>query len=242
MIREIAATLRTRNPEFIVMTEGIHDTLLNGISYVHGWGCGYASAGARHNMFGGVGAFPALFRTTFPELPMTQRHPNPTLDRHQANYAAVHGMRHELETRYQSDVRYLTTGKMPEVADYADCAYYPPDVELIRRTNRDAARSYLKQLIVFERRYAEFLWQGRFLGDEAFTCDNSALVANAYASKDGDLAVCVWNPTDCLQPCRLTVADLELTACTEPGNAVADGSALLQPDSIRLYQFERKQI
>ena len=242
MILEIADTLRARNPEFIVMTEGIHDTLLNGISYVHGWGCGYASAGALHNMFGGTGAFPAIFRATFPELPMTQRHPNPVLDRHQANYAAVHGIRHELETRYQADVRYLTTGKMPEAADYADCAYYPPDVELIRRTDQTKARHYLHTLISFERLHSKFLWQGRFLGDEGFVCDNSALVANAYAAKDGDLAVCVWNPTDRPQPCRLTVADLELTACTEPRNTVADGSALLQPDSIRLYQFERKQI
>jgi hypothetical protein len=237
MIREIAATLRTRNPQFIVMTEGIHDTLLNGISYVHGWGCGYASAGARHNMFGGAGAFPALFRATFPELPMTQRHPNPTLDRHQANYAAVHGLRHELESRYQADVRYLSTGKMPEFADYSDCAYYPPDVELIRRTDREEARNYLNQLIAFERRYAEFLWQGRFQGDEGFVCDNSALVANAYAAKDGGLAVCVWNPTDKPQSCQIAVPGCELTACVEPEKENVDSATPMVAESIRIHVY-----
>jgi len=239
MIREIAATLRTRNSEFIVMTEGIQDTLLDGISYVHGWGCGFASAGARHHMFGGDDTFPALFRTSFPELPMIQRHSNPVIDRHQANYATVHGLRHELETRYQADLRYLEMGQKPGVDDYADCAYYPPDTELMQRTDPESARNYLRLLITFESRYKTFLRLGMFVGDEGFTCDNPCLVANAYAA-GRHLAVCVWNPTDKQQSCRLTVSGHELTECAAPETPVEDKNSPLPAESIRLYCFHNR--
>lgn len=237
MIQDIATWMQTRNPDFIIMTEGIYDTLLNGISYAHGWGCGFATTEARHHMFDSEGSFPSLFRVTFPELPMTQRYPNPVLDRHQANFAAVHGLRHELEIRYQADVRYLTTGQLPTSADYAENVF-PPDIDLLRQTDPTSARDYLRTLTIFERRYAAFLWQGRFLAQQGFTLDNASLLANAYLAGN-QLAVCVWNPTDIAQACPLSVPEYTMTECSEPEMLVADSESHLPAETIRLYLFER---
>jgi hypothetical protein len=239
MLREIADCLQEQNPDFVVMTEGIHDTLLDSISFVHGWGCGFASAGARHNMFGD-NSFPALFRVTFPEVPMTQRQPNCVLDRHQANFATVHGIRHEIETRYQPDVRYLLEGTVPDLDAYADCAYYPPDVELMRRTNPEQASRYLANLIAFQQRYAEFFRHGRFLGNQGFACDNTTVQANAFAGADGKLAVCVWNPTELPQPCTVVVPKHNCVECAEPECSAVQSRYPLNPETIRIFIFTKQ--
>jgi hypothetical protein len=138
--------------------------------------------------------------------------------------------------RDQADVRYLTDGQVPALSDYADNAYYPPDVELMRRTDPVAARVYLRALTDFERRHAAFLWTGRFLGDTGFSLDSPALVANAFAAGE-QVAVAVWNPTDTPQPCRLAVPGRTLTACSAPETPVADPATPLPPESVRLYRF-----
>lgn len=239
MVKDIADAMREVNPEFVVMTEGIHDTLLDGIAFVHGWGCGFAAAGARHNMFGGDNTFPALFRAVFPDLPMIQRHPNPCIDRHQANFAAVHGLRHEIETRYRPDVRYLAEDVVPEENDYANCAYYPPDTDLIRRTKPAEAREYLRALIAFERQYAEFLYQGEFIGDNG-SCESPGLITNGYTVADGRLAVCVWNSGDVEQKCVLNMPGYDLVECSEPENKNPNSDAPLPAESVRIYLFKQR--
>ena len=229
MLRDIAEAMQQRNPDFVVMTEAIHDTILDSIGYVHGWGFAYAPEKTDDT-------FPTMFRVTFPELPMTQRQANPMLDKHEGHFAVVHGLRHELEARYPADVRYLLDEAVPAADAYAEWAY-PPDAEMLRRSDPAAAREYMHTLIAFERRHAKYLWHGRIMGDEGFELDNPALVANAFAAEDGAMAVCVWNPTDAPQACNLSVSGRELAECAEPGNETADAGAPLSAESIRIYVF-----
>ncbi len=238
MIREIAESMKKRNPEFVVMSEGVNDSMLGGVGYFHGWGCGFAPSRAMHNLMGREDSFPALFRVSFPEVPLTQRQPNPALDRNEANYAAVHGIRHEIETRYRPDVLFLTLGTAPGSDAYADCAYYPPDVNLLARLDPAAARSYLLKLIVFEQQYAAFLRRGRFMGDEGFIIDDPRITANAFS--DGKrVAVCAWNSSGEPRQCSVSIPGRKLVECAEPENEVADPSSPVPPESVRIYVFDR---
>lgn len=236
MIEEIAAAAHEINPEFIVMTEGISDLLLGGISYVHGWGTGFSAPGATHNMFEPGEAFPELFRVTFPELPLLQRHSTPMMNRHHANFACVYGFRPEIETRYQPDVAYLTEGILPELSAYADAAYYPPDVALMRGTPQHEATQYLQKVVAFMQRYAEFFWHGQFRDTQGIQCSDGVM-AKAYANEKR-LAVCAWNPGEAARECQISAPDYSLVECAAP-DGEADDSAPLRAQSLRLFIFEK---
>ena len=68
------------------MTEGIHDTLLDGIALFTAGVVVYA-AGARHNMFEAT----ILFRPFSDCVSATDSAPSIRIDRHQVNFAAVMG-------------------------------------------------------------------------------------------------------------------------------------------------------
>ncbi|MFC4779282.1 DUF6259 domain-containing protein [Paenibacillus sp. GCM10023252] len=257
VIESIAKHMRGLNPDFAIMTEGIHDSVLSGISYVHGWGCGFRPDSAA-KWSGGEEGFPELFRYTFPELPMTQRHPTAMMDRYHANYACLYGLRFELETRYRADVRYLLEERVPVPDDYADVAYYPPDHKLMRSMSPEAAKQYLREVITFCRQHSEFFWEGTFVDTRGFELiyneadkggaggersdgrySSEGIVAKAYASADGErLAVCVWNRSAVSQQCSLLAGERRLVSCTEPELGRVDGSSPIPAQSVRLYVFE----
>ncbi|WNR42961.1 DUF6259 domain-containing protein [Paenibacillus roseipurpureus] len=240
MIEEIAAHMRSINPEFIVMTEGIHDTLHNGITYVHGWGSGFSPSEAKHNMFSGAASFPKLYRYTFPELPMLQRHSTPMLDRYYANYACFYGLRFEIETRYQPDVKYLCHDQIPQQADYEDVAYYPPDLALMQSVSPEFAKLNLRTMIFFTEKYAAFLRSGRFTDAEGFFIEGDGLLANSFISEGKQLAVLVWNPDVVAKNCKVWAEGMVIQVCAEADSGDVDCSQPIPPQTLRIYLFQHQ--
>ncbi len=237
MITEIAEYMRKVNPDFIIMTEGIHDTLLSGITYVHGWGCGFSPPQSKHNMFTDDMLFPELFRYTFSDLPMLQRHSTPMLDRYYANYACIYGLRYEIETRYNPDVDYLLNAKIPDLSDYEDVAYYPPDVALMQTNEVEAAKQYLKDIINFSNGYARFLRCGRFMDTLGFTLKGDGIIAKAYQFEE-ELALFVWNNSSKEEKCEVMVDGMQLVECVEPETSIVDAQAPVPAQSVRVYVFK----
>jgi hypothetical protein len=238
MVSTIAAEARARNADFVVMTEGVHDTLLPYIPYYHGWGTGSVPQSADETGEGsGNELFPQLFRCTFPELVKTQRHSTPMLDRYHANYAVYCGLRHEIEARYAADTAYLLDARVPDEEDYADCTYYPPNVPLMQGTPPAEATAYLKSLIEFETRQAAFCRRGRYLGDEGLAATAQPLRTAALRAADGRLAVLVWNPTDETLDCPLDlVPGRSAVSADSPAGPVGPATPL-PPQSVRLLVY-----
>ncbi|MBI5691079.1 MAG: hypothetical protein HZC55_13405 [Verrucomicrobia bacterium] len=253
MLRRIADHMKRLAPDFIVATEGVHDSLLDSTPFSHGWGSGFTpppaafyEGAARVDTAAGttwpwmrdaLSAFPELFRFTFPEQVMTLRHATPMLDRHFANYALTFGLRHEIETRWRADVRYLKDNVVPAAKDYADCTYWPPDVPMMQGTPPAEATRYLKAVTDFARRHADLLWRGRFVDTEGFTLTGAGLVAKAYRTEK-QLGVLVWNPTGGARSARVDVPGARLVATSEPERPAPDPAAPLGARSVRLYVWD----
>lgn len=253
MLRRIAEHMQRIAPDFIVATEGVHDSILDSTPFSHGWGSGFTPAPAAFYegavsvdttsgttwpwMRDALSAFPELFRFTFPEQVMTLRHATPMLDRHFANYALTFGLRPEIETRWRADVLYLKDNVIPAAKDYADCTYWPPDVPMMQGTPPAEATRYLKAVTDFARRHAAVLWQGRFVDNEGFTLTGEGLIAKAYRTEK-QLGVLIWNPTGIARSVRVDVPGARLVSTSEPESTAADPAAPLGARSVRLYVWE----
>jgi hypothetical protein len=236
-LRRIADEMTRVAPDFIVMTEGVHDTLLDSVPYFHGWGRAMFTQPEKELLprvhgSGEDAVFPEMFRYTFPEVAITQRQPTPMLSRFAANYALLFGLRFEIESRYAPDVRYLHIGTMPGPEDYADVVS-PPDVALMRATPAGDATRYLRAVADFTRRHAEFFWRGRFVDNEGFTLTGDGLIAKAYRTEK-QLGVLIWNPTGAARTVRVDVPGARLVSTSEPESAAADPASPLGARSVRL--------
>jgi len=241
-LRRVADEMQRLAPQFIVMTEGVHDSVLDSVPLFHGCEVGVFTPTAKELLArldgtAAEGVFPELFRFTFPELLTTQRHPTPMLDRWAANYACLYGLRFEIESRYSPDVRYLKEGVMPARADYADILH-PPNVEMMAATPPAEAVRYLKQLVAFQRRHAALLWRGRFVDDRGFEFQGRRLLAKAYAAGD-QLGVLVWNPTDQPATFSLSVPNAQLMTAAEPERDQVEASSSLPAQTIRLLVWRK---
>ena len=239
-IRRIADGIQRRNPGFAVLTEGLHDTILDSIGFFHG--CEYgnftydagrqipARAKGRRD-----GVFPELWAYTFPEMVTTLRVPSPMIPRTMANIAAVFGCRHDLEVRYMPDRAYVLDGKMPKKEDYGTVVNVPNIGEMAKVPPAEAS-AYLKSVCDFQRAHAKYLMRGRFVDDEGFTCADPALLAKRFTAADGTSAVCVWNLTE--TPVEVKLGGLGAArAVHAPAGTSAQGP--LPADSLRLYVFDR---
>ncbi|MCX6900224.1 MAG: DUF6259 domain-containing protein [Verrucomicrobia bacterium] len=243
-LRRVADEMKRIAPEFIVMTEGIHDSVLDSVPLFHGCMVGVFTPTEKEmaSHLDGTGTdptFPEMFRFTFPEVLMTQRHPTPMLDRLGANYACVYGLRYEIESRYAPDVRYLKEGAIPTRADYAD-VLNPPNIPMMAATPPAEATRYLKQLIEFQRRHTALLWRGRFVDDRGFQFKGERLIAKAYAAGN-QLGVLVWNPTDTPATFSLTVPKARLTAVAEPERDQVKAFSPLPAQTIRLLVWQEQK-
>jgi hypothetical protein len=229
MMNEIRTRLKNLNPDFVVMTEGVNDAVLTDIDYFHGWGDGTYPA---------PNAYPGLFKYTFPELVKTQRHGSPMLTRYTANFAAVTGQRHELETRWEADVNYLKHGILPNKESYKDEAYFPPSVKEINEVSPDVARKYLYDLIAFENKHAEFFRTGRYIDEEGITGSGEDIVAKGFKNRNR-LGVVVWNNNK--NEARAFQIDVPGYSFLESAEPEANNSGeLLNPNSIRLLIYQQK--
>ncbi len=229
MIREIREAAKKINPEFIIMTEATNDAIIKEIEYHHGWGIGTAP---------GNKAFPELFMYTYPELMETQRNPNPMITRTDANFAAVMGLRHEIETRYAGDVEYLLKGKLPKPEDYANVAS-PPNLEKMNLLPAREATAYVHTLIGFENQYPEFFRHGKFIALDGIVVQGTDIKANGF-QKGNKIGVVVWNQN--LSEKRefsVSVPGYRLAKAAEPGKNSVNDSAPLDANSLRLLVYEK---
>lgn len=242
MLNDIRTAMKKLNPNFIIMTEATHDGVIDNIDYHHGWGIGTAIEPIG---FGSAQySFPALFRYTFPELVETQRNANPMITRAEANFAAVYGLRHEIESRYEEDVDYLVKGKLPTAESYAEVTYYPPVPAKIKEAPADVATKYVSDLIRFENGHAPFFRTGTFIDEEGIQVSGSDITAKGFMNGN-QLGVVAWNTNPTAErPVTVAVPGYQLIEAHEPSasNIPTTGqqsASPLKPNSIRLLIFRK---
>ena len=238
-LQHMTAGMHEKNKDFAVFTEGLHDSVLDTIGMFHACQPGSfmrdvsALRAARVSSRAASEPFPEIFRYTFPELVTTTRNPTPMTLRSFVNYAAVFGLRHEIEIRYMPDRTYALEGKVPTKEDYGEVKNLP-SLAAMHAEPPAVASAYMKAVGDFQRAHAKYLLHGRFVDNEGFTTA-SGLVAKRFVATDGTSAVCVWNVTG--KPVPVAVDGLG-----EPKRVFApareDVAGPLAPDSIRLYTFK----
>lgn len=241
-VRDVADEMTRVAPEFLVMTEGLHDSVLDSVAMFHGCMAGVFTPTAqelraRWDGSSAEAAFPEMFRYTFPEVLITQRHPTPMLSRLAANYACVYGLRYEIESRYAPDVRYLKEGVIPTRADYAD-VLNPPDVAMMNGTHPEESARYLSLLVAFQKRHAALLLSGRFNDSCSIEFDGKGLIAKAYEAGDRT-GVLVWNPGGEPGAFALSVPGARLVEAVAPESGHVEPFDPLPAQAIRLLVWQR---
>ena len=259
-LQRMAAGMHERNKNFAVFTEGLHDSVLDTVGMFHAcqpsafMGDVNALKASRASARAKVEPFPEIFRYTFPELVSTTRNPTPMTLRSFVNYAAVFGLRHEIEIRYMPDRTYVLEDKVPTKEDYGEVKNLP-SLTAMHAEPPAVASAYMKAVGDFQREHAKYLLRGKFVDDEGFTAAGragsplpaaSGIVAKRFVAADGTSAVCVWNVTD--KPVPVAIDGLgepkrvfapAPNVCGAPRAALGESvTSPLAPDSIRLYVFE----
>ncbi len=239
-IRNIANEMHRINPDFAVMTEGLHDTVLDSIDCFHG-----CETGTYPHVLAGVkkraadpksgGAFPELVKYTFPELVTTTRVPAPVSTREMVNYTALYGFRHDIELRYAPDRLYAENGKMPERKDYGTVRDIPGD-EIVRAAPPEVQVPYMKAVNDFQRRFGRFFIDGKFVDTDGFIFTGEGCLAKRFIAKDGSSAVCVWNYGDKAADVKISGLG-EAKEIAEPEAGIVSGAKPLEQNSIRIYCF-----
>jgi len=241
MLRRIAEHMQKIDPNFIIMTEGLHDSVLNSIGLFHGCVLGVFSTAPAELIAAPravAPAFPELFRYTYPEVMSTIRVPTPMLTRAQVNHACLLGFRYEIESRYAPDVRYLKEDRVPEAQEYEQ-VISKPDIAAMQATPPQQATRYLAQVIAFQRAHRDVLWHGRFTDDEGFTLQGPAgLLAKSYVA-GRQRGILVWNPTAEPATFALEVPHSKLLSAAEPEKATSEPFSPLGPQSLRLLLYQQ---
>jgi len=242
MLRDIAQTMKGVNPDFIVMTEGFFDALLDSIIYFHGCVEGVFEDSADRIVQQQVdpqrnGLFPEMVRYTYPEVACTVRVPSPLIDRAMANYTCVYGWRWEIESRYAPDRDYLVSRRIPKLEDYSQ-VLNKPNIARMQTFPFEEAAGYMKSMTNFQKKNARLLMTGAFTDTEGFTCKGTGIVAKGFSS--GDLVgVIVWNTSDKSSAFALDVPGAEFVSASEPQKSTVEAFDELAPQTIRLLVWKR---
>lgn len=230
MVNEARKKAREINPEFIVMTEAANDFVTKAIDYTHGWG---ASCAPTPN------GFPELLRYTFPEFIATQRNPNPMITRTDANYAAIYGLRHEVETRYPGDVAYLLNGTLPTKESYSNVVS-PPDIKKMNIEPANKATHYVHSLVEFETANADFFRRGTFIDVEGIEVKGADILAKGFVNGNR-LGVVVWNQNQTeKKDFSVSVPGYRFVKSSKPGDSNESGSlSQLEANSIGILIYEK---
>jgi hypothetical protein len=243
MLREIAEKMKGVNPDFVLMTEGFFDTLLDSIAYFHGYLLGIFKDSAdriacQQREPGMNGIFPEMARYTYPEVACTVRVPSPLMSRSMANYTCAYGWRLEIETRYAPDRDYLLTGHIPKVEDYGT-VLDKPDLSLMQSLPAGETAAYMRRVAEFQKRNTPLLMTGTFTDTEGFTCKGAGVVAKGY--KAGDLlGVVLWNTSDKSAAFTLRVPEAECVSASEPEQGTIEAFSPLAPQTLRLIVWKRR--
>jgi hypothetical protein len=243
LLREISRKMKKVNPEFVIMTEGFHDAILDSVAYFHGCvrGTFQESAGLIAKRLAANRSddlFPEMMRYTYPEVCSTIRFPSPLVDRPMANYALAYGLRYEIESRYIPDRDYLLEGRIPAVEDYG-VVLSKPDITLVRTLPPKETAEYLRQAATFQKRHADLLMAGRFTDTEGFAFSGPGIIAKGYEA-GGVCGVMLWNTTDKPAAFTLSVAGGTLETAEAPEGGKVEAFSELAPQSVRLLVWRLK--
>ncbi len=242
-LKEIADEMKKIDPNFIVLSEGITDTLFDSVEFFHACAPGTSHVrpgdfAKRRSAYEDV--FPEFLRYTFPEYVISDREATPIKDRTMANFAVAFGFRHDIEIRYGYDRVYCDTGRLPTPEDYKGISA-PSNVEKMNCGTYEEQTGYLRRVNEFQRKFGEYLLYGKFVDTDgfAFESDNrDGLVVNRWIGEKGGSAVLVWNAG--AKPCHVSISGLgECISAEDPERGTVGCNDGIPPESLRLYRFGR---
>ena len=244
LLHQIVGRMKKINPDFIVMTEGFHDAILDSITCFHGCVRGAfqdSAPGIARRLAGSDGSdglFPELMRYIYPEVASTIRFPSPLVDRPMANYTLAYGLRYEIESRYTPDRDYLLTGRIPSVEDYG-LVLSKPSIDLVRELPREKTAAYVRRAADFQKKHAALLMTGRFRDTEGFTFSgDKAVLAKGFESGDR-FGVLLWNTSSKPAAVALSVPNAALVSASEPEKEAVEAFSALAPQTVRLVEWKR---
>ncbi len=243
LLNRIANYMKTINPGFIIMTEGLCDAVLGSVSYFHGYENGayvplHKELRARLNKEAPTFVYPEMFKYTFPEVLTTYRNPAPVNNRLILNYATVYGLRSELESRYDADVKYLREDRIPVPEDYSN-VISKPNLDLVTSEDPVASRLYTRQVIDFQRENSNLLWKGKFVDEQGFSIKaGTAIIAKAFVAGN-QMGIVVWNTGSCDEEFSLKVPGYTFEYATGPGKGNVNQHEKLPAEHIRLFIWKK---
>lgn len=115
--------------------------------------------------------FPSLFRYAFPDVVVTNRfaHDEKATFRHELNFALVNGLRFDVS---------IYRGRLTDISGLPEYA------------------SHVKRLLDMKASYAEYFYDGRFIGDDVSIKKPLFITANLFEAKDGGRLLALWNEKD----------------------------------------------
>ena len=239
-IKSIADEMQKINPNFVIMTEGLHDSVFDSVAFFHGCSFGtYHPAcnslmKARCTESNPGGEWPEIIKYTFPEFASTVRVPTPIVDRPMLNYTLVFGFRHDVELRYGPDRVYVETGKV--TSDYGKVKN-PPSLKLLASAPQEKLAGYMKAISDFQHKNSDLLLEGRFVDTDGFTFTGNGCLAKRFTGAKGS-GVLVWNIGK--KPVDVTIAGLGAPkSVTEPESGPVAADTPLAADTLRLYRFAK---
>jgi len=262
-LREIRREASRLNASFALMTEGLHDSILDSISCFHGCetGCFQARLSWEEDFTKGADnwtrafvhdadsrfaldpgentVFPELFRYAFPEISSTVRIPSPLADRTMVNWTLLYGLRHDIELRYADDRRYALDGIVPSTGESYRRVSSPPDIKRMNKIVRKDAYAYMRASNAFRKRHSKFLCEGVFADmDGIELVSPPCVMAKRYRAADGESCVIAWNLGSV--PVNVVVmADGRRAASAEEFNGPVDTESPIGVNTLRIFFFDR---
>jgi hypothetical protein len=164
------------------------------------------------------------------------------ITRTEANFAAIYGFRHEIESRYPGDVEYLLHGTLPTANSYANVAGPPSLLSQMSLVPAEGATKYVHLLIEFEKMNQDFFRHGKFIDQDGIETTGSKIVAKGFLNGNR-IGVVVWNKNkEAANAFSVTVPGYQIKNAMEPGKEKIDASSPLNPNTIRLIVFEKSSI
>lgn len=245
----LSQEMRKIDPDFLIMVEGVVDCQISGVSMFHGnsrvnRSCGgstetlrSAYADADRDFYS---VFPDMLHYTLPEADFTMRCPTPASTHGSLNFSTLFGYKHEIETRYRPDKRYLIENRIPPQAEYDIVRGSKPKYSTLSEQDPAEVISYSKSVLDFRKKYAEILYDGDFSSDEGFTLASESADVIARSFINGNkMGVAVWNMSPD-KPASFTVtpeSGWKLIETVAPEGTPTDGA--LPAERIRMLVFER---
>jgi hypothetical protein len=229
LIQDIRKKIKQIDPDFSVMTEGLNDALLNEVDFFQG-------VPNLNTPF----LFPEMFRYTFPEVISVTVNPSPALDRFDANYSSVYGLRHQIMSRYPADADYLLNGIIPEDANYSNVVD-PPNLKKLAKASPEEMMKYTHSLLKFENDNSDFFRFGRFIDVDGINVKGDCILAKGYINGN-KMGVVVWNQNLAeKRSFSISVPGFKFIKATEPNNSMVSISSPLDANSIRLLIYEKNE-